>query len=104
MEYKLGGLHPQDLASGRLLEPGETVELTDEEARDPHNKALIDSGVLFDLGEFSEPAATDAALVAADDLDVNIAAVTGTGVDGRITKDDVERYHAEQTAEGGEAV
>jgi len=47
MEYKWVGNHPQDLASGRVLAPGETCELSPAEAEDPHNAALIDSGALI---------------------------------------------------------
>lgn len=47
MEYKWVGNHPQDLASGRVLAPGEKCELTPKEQEDPHNAALIESGGLI---------------------------------------------------------
>lgn len=36
-----------------------------------------------------EPKATDAARALAAEYNINLAAITGTGVDGQITKDDV---------------
>lgn len=102
MQYKLGGLHPQDLASGRMLEPGEVVDLTDEEVQDPHNALLIEQEILFSIEEAENPDATDAAISAAAEFGIPLNAVTGTGQDGRITRDDVERHAASLTeAEGG---
>lgn len=43
----VGSSHPQSLASGRMLAPGETVELSAEEARDPQNAVLIEEGGLI---------------------------------------------------------
>lgn len=37
------------LASGRPLSPGEFVELTDEEMKDPHNKRLLAEGNLLQI-------------------------------------------------------
>lgn len=45
--YKLVLTHPQDLASGRVLAPGETAELSASDERDPHNAALIEDGALI---------------------------------------------------------
>lgn len=47
MEYKWVGDHPQDLASGLVLAPGETVELSDDDVHDPHNDGLIQNGGLI---------------------------------------------------------
>jgi hypothetical protein len=38
--------HPIDLADGKVIEAGEGVKLTAEQARDPHNKTLIADGAL----------------------------------------------------------
>jgi hypothetical protein len=38
--------HPIDLADGRVIEAGEAVKLTAEQARDSHNKTLIADGTL----------------------------------------------------------
>jgi hypothetical protein len=46
-ELKWVGSHPQDLASGQMLAPGETCELSAAEQREPHNAALIDGGGLI---------------------------------------------------------
>lgn len=51
MEYKWVGSHPQDLASGQMLAPGETAELSDEEVRDPHNETLIADGGLIPVDD-----------------------------------------------------
>lgn len=46
-EYKWVGNHLQDLTGGRMMEPGEVVELTDEEISDPFNAALIAGGQML---------------------------------------------------------
>ena len=53
-KYKFVGEHPEDLASGQLLEPGESVNLTNEEADDPHNQALMADGKLIGTGDASD--------------------------------------------------
>lgn len=40
-----------DLADGRIAEPGQSVELSADQADDPHNKRLIESGQLVALQE-----------------------------------------------------
>ena len=37
---------PQDLADGRNVAPGEAANLTVKEQKEPHNRRLIDEGVL----------------------------------------------------------
>ena len=39
--------HVEDLASGRTLAPGEFVDLTKEEQKDPHNARLLEEGILI---------------------------------------------------------
>lgn len=47
--YRFIGDHAQDLASGRLLDPGEDfIELTPEDLEDPHNVRLIEEGLLVE--------------------------------------------------------
>lgn len=41
--FKLVGDHPEDLADGRVLAPGDYADLTSEQQDDDHNKALIDA-------------------------------------------------------------
>lgn len=48
------GLHPDTLANGRSVGPGEFVDLTAEEIEDPHNAALIEAGVLLDTAAAEE--------------------------------------------------
>jgi hypothetical protein len=54
MEYKMVGDHPEDLADGRVLGPGEVTELSDEDLEDPHNQRLIEEGVLIPVEETEE--------------------------------------------------
>lgn len=54
MEYKWVGTHPQDLASGQVLAPGETAELSDEDVRHSHNESLIADGGLIPLDDQAE--------------------------------------------------
>jgi len=35
-----------DLADGRIVEPGQVVELSSDEAEESHNRSLIDAGRL----------------------------------------------------------
>lgn len=46
-QYRFVGDHADNLASGRPIEPGEFVDLTDAEVRDPFNEALITDGALI---------------------------------------------------------
>lgn len=47
--YKWIGMHPQDLTGGRMLGMGDPAYLSTEDMDDPHNKALIDEGLLIPL-------------------------------------------------------
>jgi len=51
MEYKWVGDHPQDLASGLVLAPGETATLSKEDVEDYFNASLISDGGLILLEE-----------------------------------------------------
>lgn len=100
-EFKWVGTHAQEITGGRMLAPGDTAMLSEDDAQDEHNAALIESGGLVSLAEAAEPQATPAALELAQERSINIATVTGTGSDGRITKEDVEREIAEASDEEG---
>jgi pyruvate/2-oxoglutarate dehydrogenase complex dihydrolipoamide acyltransferase (E2) component len=89
MEYRNVGNHVEDLADGRMLAPGESVTWNGDEAKEDRNADLIDRGVLLRVDEIN---ATDAAVELADQEDVALTAVTGTGSSGQVTKPDVERY------------
>lgn len=43
--------HIVDLADGRTAGPGDFVELTEEQVKDPHNVSLIEEGRLLKLEE-----------------------------------------------------
>ena len=45
--YVSADASPETLASGQPLVPGETVDLKAEDAKDPHNKRIIESGALI---------------------------------------------------------
>ncbi len=57
--------------------------------------------VTFEVEEARGPASTPAVRKLATDLGVDVAAVTGTGPGGRITREDVERAAGETTATVG---
>lgn len=101
-EYKNVGNHAHDLASGLVLAPGETAELSDEDVKDPHNASLIEDGVLIPTGSEGAPVlnATDDAIELAEQNQVDLASIPGTGTAGRITKRDVEKHIESQSHEG----
>lgn len=53
-QYRFVGSHADMLASGRPVEPGEFVDLTDEEVRETHNEMLIADGNLIGVGDDAE--------------------------------------------------
>lgn len=48
-KYRFVGQHLDDLADGRILEPGEAYTLTPDEIEDPHNQQRISDGLLLEL-------------------------------------------------------
>jgi hypothetical protein len=55
MHYRHVGMHPEDTAEGAVLAPGESTEsLNSFDASDPHNKRLIDDGVLIKIHEHKD--------------------------------------------------
>lgn len=51
-KYKLPlGSVPQELTGGKLVEPGQTVNLSSKDLEDDHNKLLVESGVLISADE-----------------------------------------------------
>ena len=54
MEYKWVGTHAQDTLDGRMLAPGETVELSEEDLRESHYEQLIADDLLIPLGGDAE--------------------------------------------------
>lgn len=51
MKFKCVSTHPEDLADGRILAPGEYADLDDEAQKDPHNQRLIEEDILIDASE-----------------------------------------------------
>lgn len=43
--------HVEDLADGSIVAPGETVSLTEKQLSEPHNKRLVDEGLLIEAAE-----------------------------------------------------
>lgn len=56
-KYRFVGMHADTLASGQPIEPGEFVNITDEEIEDPHNAALVHDGLLIGTGSKSKDVA-----------------------------------------------
>lgn len=54
--YKNVRLTAQDLASGRVVAPGEIVSARDVDLKDPHDAALVADGLLIEA-EVEKPAA-----------------------------------------------
>lgn len=46
--FRFVGQHLDDLADGRVLEPGSFIDLTTVEAVDPHNAQRIADGLLIE--------------------------------------------------------
>jgi hypothetical protein len=53
-KYRFIGSHAEILANGRPVEPGEFVELSDEEIREPQNETLAADGLLVGLDDAAE--------------------------------------------------
>lgn len=47
MKFKFTGSHPEDLDSGRVLAPGEVIELSDEDVKSDRVKQLVADGRLI---------------------------------------------------------
>jgi pyruvate/2-oxoglutarate dehydrogenase complex dihydrolipoamide acyltransferase (E2) component len=88
------GDHPEDLDDGRVLEPGDYIELDAENRKGIRAKTLIEDGKLVDLSKMDRqaPEVTDAALKLARKEQVDLTAVRGTGKDGSVTVGDVEQH------------
>lgn len=50
-KYRYVGIHPESLANGRPVEPGEFVDLSDDDFQDPHNEMLLLDGNLIEAVE-----------------------------------------------------
>lgn len=46
-KFKVSSRHPEDLADGRVVEPGQVVTRVD--TGDPHNQRLVDEGLLIEV-------------------------------------------------------
>jgi pyruvate/2-oxoglutarate dehydrogenase complex dihydrolipoamide acyltransferase (E2) component len=106
--HKVRSSHPEDDAEGRVFAPGELVPNLD--VGDPYNQEKIDSGVFFEIdgepiqedpapGEGSagdEVNASDAAKRLAEEHEIDLSTIEGTGKDGRIIDTDVESVVEEQ--------
>jgi 2-oxoisovalerate dehydrogenase E2 component (dihydrolipoyl transacylase) len=111
--------HPEDDALGRVFGPGELItnlDLTSEEYKD-FNQRKVDDGIFYPVDESnvspdevpampsagsSGPDATDAAVRMAEENNIDLTQLEGTGKDGRIIDADVEAAIEAATASGGE--
>lgn len=55
MRYRNISGHPEDLADGGVVGTGQYVELTDEQAKDPHNREKIQRGAFISAPEHDTP-------------------------------------------------
>lgn len=99
-EYRLHSDHPEDLDDGRVLEPGEYVDLSEEDASQARATSLIEDGRLVQV-DSGNPEATDAAKKLARQEKVDLKSVTPTGSRGEITVDDVKQLVESQ--KGGQS-
>ena len=70
------------------IKPGTRLDLTDKQAKKMGSKVMaIGDEETLDLNQIN---ATDAAIALAEENDIDLASVTGTGTNGRIGKPDVQ--------------
>lgn len=89
--HRFVGDHPDVLADGRPVAPGEFVELTDEDMQDPHNADKIEQGLFLTLDDGDHPLASPEAEQLAEEHNIPLTDVAGSGSGGRILVSDVER-------------
>jgi len=53
-KYRFVGGHADMLGDGRPVAPGDFVQLTDEDLKDPHNEALAADGLLLAVSDAGE--------------------------------------------------
>jgi pyruvate/2-oxoglutarate dehydrogenase complex dihydrolipoamide acyltransferase (E2) component len=114
--HRVRSSHPEDDALGRTFGPGELVPNLDVD--DPFNQRKIDEGIFYPVnGEEAReaeeaeaeaeaqkdgPEVTPAAARLASDNDVDLSEVTGTGKDGSIKVEDVQKALDDREQEGEE--
>jgi pyruvate/2-oxoglutarate dehydrogenase complex dihydrolipoamide acyltransferase (E2) component len=97
MSWYVSSTHLETLHDGRMVGAGEEASGVDPEL----DKELIDRGALYFVRSEDEPeptAATDAALILIQEHELDIADISGTGKDGRITEPDVRKALENATA------
>ena len=52
-EFKNFADHPQEVAKGRVLAPGETITDKDFDPSNEYNKDLMERGILVDVGKMN---------------------------------------------------
>jgi pyruvate/2-oxoglutarate dehydrogenase complex dihydrolipoamide acyltransferase (E2) component len=100
MNYRFVGSHAETLDGGRPIEPGEFIELSDEDLSGDRIAGFVEDGLLIETDADQQFEATPAAEQLAAENEINLAAITGSGANGRIIESDVERYIAETAEEG----
>lgn len=96
-EYRvISSTHDQDLADGRVVGPGGSAFLSQEEVADPHNQNLIQGGLLVEAPQEQGVEPTEAAKRTASELGVNLEDVEATGADGKVTVTDVKNFAADR--------
>jgi pyruvate/2-oxoglutarate dehydrogenase complex dihydrolipoamide acyltransferase (E2) component len=96
--HRVRSSHPEDDALGRTFGPGELVPNLDTD--DPFNQRKIDEGIFYEVDEqgavqevaaSAGPEVTPAAARLAADNSVDLSEIEGTGKDGSIKAEDVQK-------------
>ena len=96
--YRVAGTRPEEIHNGATFLPGETAEGIDPE--NPFDAEKIAEGRFVAVRSDKPPKASKAAKERAEELNVDLAKVEGTGDKGAIGVADVERAHDNQEVQG----
>lgn len=106
--HKVRSSHPEDDADGRVFAPGELVPDLDLDS--PYNQEKIADGIFYSVDEDAEgappptagsggPDVTSAAKRLASENNIDLSEIEGTGKDGRIIDEDVQKAIEQQAEE-----
>lgn len=87
VRYFVTSAHAEDIASGRMFEPGEWADGVDP--NHPYDRAKIAAGRLTPETS-NAPKVTEAAEARGQELSIDLSTVVGTGAGGQIKVSDIE--------------